>query len=148
MDLSENLGDVLHICRYLSYLQISEVHTLSDDWPIADSADPPPSIYTDTDHSQPLPKDDGFDSRQDQAAVEAAIADFLKRLEVQGKREYRDLEAVLSRLLIPRKVETKLELLSQLLWKQVCSCAWRTRRVTSPPLKCFYTSMPKKIAVC
>ena len=37
--------------------------------------------------------------------MEAAIADFLKRLEVQEKREYRDLVAVLSRLPVSRKVD-------------------------------------------
>ena len=69
---------------------------------LLDSASPPPSIDTDTDHSQPVPEDDEFDSRQDQAAMEAAIAEFLKPLEVQG---YRDLEAILSRVPIPRKVD-------------------------------------------
>ena len=54
-----------------------------------DSASPPPSINTDTDHSQPVPEDDEFDSRPDQAAMKAAIADFLKRLEVQEKRGYK-----------------------------------------------------------
>ena len=63
--------------------------------PLRDSAGPPPSISIDIDHSQPEPNEDKFDSRQDQAASEAAIAHFLKRLEVQGKRRrgYRDLES-------------------------------------------------------
>ena len=47
---------------------------------------PASSIDTDTDHSQPVPDDVKFDSRQDQAAMEATIADFLKSLEVQEKR--------------------------------------------------------------
>ena len=37
--------------------------------------------------------------------MEAAIADFLKRLEVQGKRGCRDLDAALSRLPIPKEVD-------------------------------------------
>ena len=37
-------------------------------------------------------------------AMEAAIADFLKCLEVQENQGYRDLDAFLSRLPIPRKV--------------------------------------------
>ena len=48
--------------------------------PIAGSACQPPSIDTDTDHPQPVPEDDKFDSRTDQAAMEAAIADFLASL--------------------------------------------------------------------
>ena len=43
------------------------------------AAGPPPSIETDTDHSQPVPEDDELDSRPDQAAMEATIADFLIR---------------------------------------------------------------------
>ena len=37
--------------------------------------------------------------------MEAAIADFLKRLKVQEKQGYRDLDAVLSLLPPPRKVD-------------------------------------------
>ena len=48
------------------------------------AAGQPPSIDTDTDQ-QPVPADDEFHSRQDQAALEAAIAEFLKLLEVQQK---------------------------------------------------------------
>ena len=67
------------------------------------SACPPPSINTDTDHSQPVLEDGKSDSRPEQAAMEAAIADFPKRLEVQGKLGYRDLDAVLSGVPILRK---------------------------------------------
>ena len=38
-----------------------------------------------------MTEDDEFDSRPDKAAMEAAIADILTRLEVQEKRWYRDL---------------------------------------------------------
>ena len=37
--------------------------------------------------------------------MEAAIAEFLKPLEVQGRRGNRYLEAILSRVPIPRKVD-------------------------------------------
>ena len=72
-----------------------------------DLACPPPSIdtVTGTDHSQPVPEDDEFDSRPDQATMEAAIADFLKRLEVQENQGYRDLDEILSSLPVPRKVD-------------------------------------------
>ena len=45
----------------------------------------PPSINTDTDHSQPVPEVDKFDSRPDQAAIEATMADFLKKPRSSGK---------------------------------------------------------------
>ena len=56
-------------------------------------------------HVQPMPEDGKFDSRPDQAALKAAIADFLKHLEVQEKLGYRDLDTVLSRLQVQRKVD-------------------------------------------
>ena len=53
---------------------------------VRDSAGSPPSIDTDTtsNHLQPVSEDDEFDSRQDQAAMEATFTDFLKRLEVKA----------------------------------------------------------------
>ena len=106
-----------------------------------DSSGQPPSIDTDTDHLQPAPEDDGFDSRQDQAAMEAAITDFIKRLEVQEKQGIWTQFCPTCRVL---ERWTKLEFLSPLPWKQVCCSEWLIRRhVTSPPLKCFSTSMPK-----
>ena len=103
---------------------------------LRDSAGPPPSMDTDTDHSQPVPEDDKLDSRPDQAAMESA---YIKRLEVQE-----EIGAVLSRLPVPRKVDqTGISVTAAM--KQVCCSAWRTtwrRRVTSSPLKCICT-MPK-----
>ena len=52
-----------------------------------------------------MPEEDEFDSRPDQAAKEATIADSLKHLEVQERQGFRDLDAVLSRLQAPRHVD-------------------------------------------
>ena len=60
---------------------------------------------TDTDHSQLVRGDEEFDSRQDQAAMEAAIADYLSQTpRSSGNLGYSDLDAVLSRLPVPRKL--------------------------------------------
>ena len=50
-------------CSTLTYLFFTGFRGL-----LLDSADQPPSIDTDADHSQPVSEDDEFDSWQDRAA--------------------------------------------------------------------------------
>ena len=95
-----------------------------------------------------MPEDDRYISRLDQAAKEAAIADFLKCFEVQEKRGYWDLDAVLSRLLVLRKVDQTGFSLSAAMEAGMLPRMEdeEERRFTpsdSEALKCFCTSMPK-----
>jgi len=73
---------------------------------LRDTADPYSPIDQhpeDAGQGQP-PEDDEFHNGPDQAAMDAAIADFLRRLEGQEKHKYTGLDSVLSRLPVPKKV--------------------------------------------
>jgi hypothetical protein len=64
-----------------------------------------PSIQDDHSSVQPEPEDDEFHTGPDQAARDRAIAEFLKRLEVQEEHGYTGLGDVLSRLPLPTTVD-------------------------------------------
>ena len=115
---------------------------------VRDSACPPPSINTDTDHSQPVPDDDEFDSRPEyRRQIRQPWKQPLQTFSNASKfRKSKDIGIWTQFCPSCRLRErwTSREFLSQLLWKQVCCRAWITRRrVTSPPLKWFCARMPK-----
>ncbi len=56
---------------------------------------------------EPVPEDQEFDCRPDQADMDAAIADFLKHLEAQEQNLYAGLHSILSRLPVPGKEDPK-----------------------------------------
>jgi hypothetical protein len=73
-----------------------------------DTPETPPEPDDDQgDHGEPVPEDEEFDSRPDQADMDAAIADFFKRLEAQERDLYAGLHGALSRLPVPGKEDLK-----------------------------------------
>ena len=65
-------------------------------------AEQPPE---DDEYGQTEAKDEEFHGRPDQEAMDTAMADFLKRLEAQEKRNYSGLDEVMSRLPVPKTVD-------------------------------------------
>ena len=75
-----------------------------------DTADPPPPQDNDAgDHGELIPEfeDDGLDTRPDKDAMDAAIADFLRRLKAQEKELYAGLHGALSHRPVSGKVDLK-----------------------------------------
>ena len=99
-----------------------------------DSAGPTPSIDTDTDHSQPVPEDDEFRARPDQAAMKVPFQTFLNASKF---RESVDI-GIWTQFCPTCHFQTgwtRRYFLSQLLRKQVCCSTWMTR-IFAPDRAC------------
>ena len=95
------------------------------------------------DHGEPVPEDEEFDSRPDQADMDAAIADFLNASKLRNGTSMQGYTVPCHACPFQER-RTRRHILSTLRWRQVFCPTWITRRCgASHPQRCCCISMPR-----